>query len=74
MISHSFGGLGSVGTMVYEVKGKVFLVTGAANGIGAWFVRDVVQEDAKVCKKSFLVLRFYDRNISIRLRTSLIVY
>ncbi|KAL0841854.1 hypothetical protein ABMA28_014093 [Loxostege sticticalis] len=33
--------------MVYEVKGKVFLVTGAANGIGAWFVRYVLEEDPK---------------------------
>ncbi|XP_063821553.1 15-hydroxyprostaglandin dehydrogenase [NAD(+)]-like [Ostrinia nubilalis] len=51
-MSHSFGAFASVcrsqfGTMVYEVKGKVFLVTGAANGIGAWFVKYVSEEDPK---------------------------
>ncbi|CAH0748030.1 unnamed protein product [Diatraea saccharalis] len=33
--------------MVYEVKDKVFLITGAANGIGAGTVRVLVAEDAK---------------------------
>ncbi|XP_028178054.1 15-hydroxyprostaglandin dehydrogenase [NAD(+)]-like [Ostrinia furnacalis] len=52
--------------MVYEVKDKVFFITGAASGIGALVVRILVEEGAK-----FIVIFDVNKKDGVALRTEL---